>query len=384
MRTSKCVDKIKTKGGKNKTMGYIDELQFVVDSTNDIFPEFLFNPLFNEFEGEDYYSLGATVDLRVIEAQKIRRKYRNYFDYVAALESYNEYMNFLIDKYGSLSIIKNSVKVGLFEDFIPPKPKLKTNSQNKEFLRSKIVPSRQINMEFDSSTVREIADSLYPITKSELSNINEDDRFKKPNKKFKKTIKRALEKISGIDRQNNLYRSNSVGNGVDFIIDYMNQANKGFYDDKGKHKEYSITEILKEEERRKGIPYEILDYEETANTSIIVGDRLSSRKEQQRIDIMTDLLKLGINLLDGSKNMDKRVVKMIKRSAGYDDLNDPALMSKKELKQYKKRQKKERVDLDRRKDNDRILTQTLLNNRFDVSSKNNSLSFKLRDLYKDN
>ena len=97
----------------------------------------------------------------------------------------------------------------MFEDFIPPKPRLKTNSQNKEFLRSKIVPSRQINMEFDSSTVREIADSLYPVTKSELSNINEDDRFKRPNKKFKKTIKRALEKISGIDRQNNLYRSNS-------------------------------------------------------------------------------------------------------------------------------------------------------------------------------
>jgi len=366
-------------------MGYREELQFVIDSNNDIFPDFLFNPLFNEFEDGDYYALGVTEDPIVIEAQKIRRKYRNYFDYNDAMDRYNKYMNYLVDKYGSLSIIRNSVKVGLFEDFVPPKPKLKMNRMNKEFLRSKIVPSKSINMEFDGTAIKEIAESIYPIDKNNMIGIDENDRFKKPNKKFKKTIKRAIEKISGISRQNNLYRSNSINQGVDFIIEYMNQANKGFYDDKGNHKEYSIKDIMNEEEKRFGIPEELLEYNELANTSMIVGDRLTTRKDQQRIDIMTDLLKIGINLLDSSKSMDKRVVKMIKSSAGYnEDLNDPAFMSKKELKKYKKRNKKEQRALDKRKDNDKILTQTLLNNRFDVSSKNNSLSFKLRDLYKDN
>ena len=364
-------------------MGYREELQFVINSNKDIFPDFLFTPLFNDF-GEECYQNGLSEDPRVKEAQKIRHKYKNYFDYINATMAYNDYMNHLVEKYGSLSIIKNSRKVGMFDDFVPPKPKLKKNRTNKEFLRSKIIPSRKIELEFDGDTIRQIANELYPLDRSAIQTIDEINRFQKPDKKTRKLNQKAIQQIAGLDRRNNLYRSSSTNNGVDFIIEYMNQTSKGFYDEKGERKEYSISEILKEERRKYGIPEELLIDEMNPNTSVVIHNRLVSRTEQQRIDILTELYKIGINLLDSSKLMDKNSVKMIKKQAGdYDELDDPSLMNKKELKRFKKRKKKEQEALLKRQDNDRILTKSLLSNRFNFESKGNNISFKLRDLYKD-
>jgi hypothetical protein len=351
---------------------YVEELEFIIKEKNDIFPDFLFNPLFNDFN--DNYLQHIVEDKSIIEIQKIRRKYRDYFDFNNALILYNKYMGELIEKYGSKSIVRNSVKYGLLTEYMPPKPKLKLNSSNKELLRARIFPSEKIIKENDTDTMKEIMIELFPINNSEIENIKEEF-----NTKLNKKNKKVFEEISSLNRRKNMYRSNNNNQGIDFIIEYMNQVNKGYYDDTGKKHEYSLKEIMKQKEYEESLPEEILEYLNDPSPSIIVNGRLVNKKEQEKINILSDLYKIGINLIDNG-SIDKRSVKMIKLTSGVEE--DPSMMSNKELKKYKKKIKREKKALRKRSDNDKILAETLLGNRINLNSKDNNLNFKLRDLYK--
>ena len=90
-------------------MGYREELGFISSVPDDEFPDFLFNPIYNNF-GDEYYQLGISENPLVIKARSIRHKYSDFFSYMQALEDYNDYMKLLEEKYGGLSIIKNAIK----------------------------------------------------------------------------------------------------------------------------------------------------------------------------------------------------------------------------------------------------------------------------------
>lgn len=356
-------------------MSYIEELKFIEESPDNIFPEYLFKPMKNDF-GDNYYHKGISSDPLTLKAKSLRRKYSNYFDYIDAVDVYNEYIELLIEKYGSWSIIKNNNKIGLLDDILPPKPKLKKNRRNREYMKAGIVPSRKhMDAVDDDVNIKELSRKMIPGEFGE--NIDESDNYKKPSKESRKMLKQMAIEMAGKQRRKNLYSNISSSGGTDFIIEYFNQANRGVYDEKGDYVERSIYEIYMEDEEAKMIPKELLDADLLSNTPQIVNGRYVKRSDIEQIELLKELYEAGIDLIGtSSKNMDKSAVKLLRRQVGY--ASEP--MTKKELKKHKKRMKNEKKRLERQRDADSALSNILLKNKI---SDNGSINFRLRDIYKD-
>lgn len=65
------------------------------------------------------------------KVKKLKRRYRNYYEYLKAMRVYEEYYMFLIDKYGSLEEIEKAYLFGTMDDFIPYLPELRMTKRNK-------------------------------------------------------------------------------------------------------------------------------------------------------------------------------------------------------------------------------------------------------------
>lgn len=358
---------------------YEDELSFVKDAEDNIFPDFLFNPLFNDFD-DNYYATSFVNDELIASVKKLRRRYTNFFDYAEALEVYNEYMDYLVDKYGGMKVIKNALKADVMQDPVPAKPKLKNTRKNRQFLRAGIVPSQQIDINpVSSDEILAIARQAFPGQMGE--SVSEEDNSKKLPKDLSKRISKMSEVMAGRNRKQNLYRSVGNNSGTDFIVEYLNQAKRGKYDHNGNYtgeKSMSIAEIVKEQDRIEHTLPEFLDEEFGGKTEIWNG-RMVDRKQQQKLEIYKELYSEGIDVIGNfGKSMDKRAVKMVRSHIGA---TEPA--SKKELKKIKKRAKKERETIERRRDSDDLLSKTLLGNKFSFDNDGRNLSFRLKDIYRD-
>lgn len=379
---------------------YEKSIEFVKEADNKLFPDFIFNPVYNDF-GDDYYQMGISSDPLVVKARSLRRKYSNYFDYVQAMNTYNDYMELLGEKYGGKSIIKNLLKAkrkaeynqdydtfqaydAFIEDIIPDKPELKNKKKNREFLRAGTMLSMETN---ERSSDEDIEDSASKMFGNPTGNdIDEMDIFKKPPKKMRKAINRASDRIAAKLRKDNLFSKYQNNSGADFIVEYLNNASKGYYDNKGIYKERSISEIAKDEEKRLSMPPELYEDEMTADTTTISsfatnGNRLVKKSELQQIEIAKQLYSIGIDVTGTmAKGMDKKTVKVVRRFIGAEE-NYP--MTKKELKKLKKKHKKENKRLLDQQDNDKLLRDTLLKNKFSFSKTDSTLNFRLKDVMRE-
>ena len=358
---------------------YEDELGFVKEADDDLFPDFLFNPLFNDFD-DNYYQKSMAKDELTTSIKKLRRRYNDFFEYVEAMELYNEYMDMLTEKYGSMKTIKNALKVDAMPDPVPAKPKLKNTRKNRQFLRAGIVPSQQMNVNpLSNEEILAIARQAFPNAMGD--GISDSDRNQRIPKDLRKRFSKMADDIAGRNRKQNLYRSTGTNAGTDFIVEYLNQAKRGKYDSNGKYvgeKSMSISEIMKENDRIANTPPEFID-DEFGGKSTIYNGRYVDRREQQKLEIYKELYSQGIDVIGNfGKHMNKQAIKMVRSHIGA---TEPA--SKKELKKIKKRSKKERELIERRRDNDKLLSDTLLGNKFSFSSNDNNLSFRLKDIYRD-
>ena len=358
---------------------YYDELEFVRNAADNIFPDFLFTSLFNDF-GDNYYSKSFVNDEMMSIVKRLRRRYSNFFDWVEAMECYNEYMDFLVEKYGSMSIVKNSIKMGTIEDSIPGKPKLKSTRKNKQFMRAGVLPSREIgDKQLTKEELLELARQAIP--GRDGNNVEESDSDKKLPKYIRKQVARMQSDMEGRNRKRNLYRSVGSNSGTDFIVEYLNQTKRGVYDSSGYrtgNDDQSIADIVKEEEYIRNTRPERIE-DEASDTTKIVNGRLVYRKQEELIELYKELYSEGIDILGTlGKQMDKKSVKMIRSQIGA---NEP--MTKKELRKMKKRAKKDQERLERRRDQNSLLEKTLLGNKINLEREGNSLSFRLKDVYRD-
>ena len=358
---------------------YEQELQFVKDADDDLFPNFLFNPVFNDFE-DNYYSKSMANDELITMVKKLRRRYSNFFDWVDAMEIYYEYMDMLADKYGGKRVVKNAVKVDALPEPYPSKPKLKNTRKNKQYMRSGVVPTRKIDVEpLSDEEMLAVARQAFPEATGE--NVNEEDSQKKLPKDMRKRVEKMQAVIAGRNRKQNLYRSVGNNSGTDFIVEYLNQAKRGIYDHSGYYKgddAMSVLEIVKESDRIANTLPELLEDEMKSQTEIVNG-KLVKRSEYEKLEIYKELFSEGIDIIGNfGKSMSKQSVKMVRSHIGD---TEPA--SKKELKKIEKRTKKERKQLEKRMDSDALLSKALLGNKFAFQHDGTNLSFRLKDVYRD-
>lgn len=358
---------------------YEDELQFVKEADDELFPSFLFQPLFNDFN-DNYYQKSFAKDELITMVKKLRRRYSNFFDWSDAIDVYNEYMDSLVQKYGSLRVIKNALEVDAMTDPVPAKPKLKNTRKNKQFMRAGVLPARQVSVEpMSRDEMIVIARQSFP--DSFGNDIDETESTKKLPKELRKRVQAMSDNLAGMNRKRNLYRSTGNNSGTDFIIEYLNQTKRGIYDHTGKYTgpdNMSLADIVKEDERIANTIPELLE-DELGNQTEIVNGRLVKRKDNVKMQIYKELFGEGIDVIGTfGKSMTKQAVKMVRSHIGD---TEPA--SKKELKKIKKQAKKDRERIERRRDSNALLEKTLLGNKFSFESKDDSLSFRLRDIYRD-
>lgn len=100
-----------------------------------------FEPQVRDY-GDSYHLPDAVVsgDGTLVEAVRtIKRKYTNYFDWLDAIDIYNQYTNQLLEKYNGEEGIRLAYLLSQFDDYIPVKPKLRKTKRNKILLRDKVV-----------------------------------------------------------------------------------------------------------------------------------------------------------------------------------------------------------------------------------------------------
>lgn len=366
-----------------------------VEDNDDLFPEFLWNPLFNEFDEDDgfYQEIGDEYPY-IDDVLRLKRKYRDFYKWQEAMRIYNDYMYFLETKYGSMAIIKNSIEDGIpLDDFIPSVPKLKRNPTNKQIMKTGAIPTKRTVKAIDPDDIKDIVDSIY----GDMVNTTSCDFDSDSNKKSKEAIRdqEIFDEIMGVnamrDRVENvkMKRSARRTNGNDIIDDFYNSVNRINYDSYGRRRkedECSITELVEHMDDEKYIDPAILAYEHdilTQPTAIVRGVTVKKERQNQ-LDIMKYLLQSGyrIDAIAGASGRDKQAVKMLKMQLGITDApttEDMQRMTKKErkkhLKKLKKQSKQARI-------NDNHIDEILFANR--INRGDGSLAYRMNNLMSTN
>ena len=357
-------------------LDYLEDLREVANAEDERFPEFLFTFISNDF-GDNYYKRGLADSPLLKEAKRIRRKYNDFFDYSDAMETYQEYMDMLAEKYGSIKTVKLSAKHGTLDEYVPPKPRLKNTKKNRLLASSGIMPSRQVGDTPSIDVVDSYSKKAFPEAMGVDLDMKELD--KKVPKEYRKIFAGISEELACQTRKKNMYRA-SENTEIDFLLNFINNANSGNYasvdneliDDK------PLSEIIKEIQFESETPPELLEEYLTPNTRYLKNARIVSRADEQKVEIMTLLYEMGVDVFNSyGKNMSKTAVKMVRSAVG-----DHGPMTKKEKKKAKKRAKEEQKRLANKRNNDAMLERSLLRNRYTFSSDGNALSMRMSDLIK--
>lgn len=364
---------------------YEESLSFIKGSSDNLFPDWLFKPAFNDFDDE-YYERSFAESKLQLQVKKIRRKYNDFFQWQEAMGIYNEYMQEMVNKWGSLSVIENSLESETMPDYIPIKPKLKNNKKNREFIRTGKMPTRRVvELPTSDEDIIALARQLYPDRMGEEISIDDKTKLSKEEKRAYERMQMSSERQ---ERRQNMYRRVGSSRGTDFIVEYLNQAKNGVYNSSGIRKKdifnddsISLAEKAKELEHILTTPQYILDEENATETNLVYG-RIVKRKEQEQVDIYKILYEQGFNVVRSmNSRMSKRSVKMIRTQIGA---TEP--MTKKEMKKLKKRNRKDQERIQRRRDENAGLSEMLLGNKIkesEMRDENGNLTFRLRDLYPD-
>lgn len=355
---------------------YSEELEHIGNADDSYFEDFLFQPLFSDFE-DNYYENSFAKDELDESVRCLKRKYSNFFDFIDAIEIYNKFMDKLIEKYGSAKTIANGVEEGWLDEYVPPKPKLKNNRRNREFLNAGIIPPRPlVKRAAEKGTYYEMASKMYSENGEEIDSVIET----KLDKITKKMLRKVDSDVSARNRRRNMYRSASQNSGADYIIEYLNAASKGQYDIKGKYEDRSIMDIIREEEEFNSLPEAIRREKYEAPTRRIVNNRLSDPETELQKELYMDLYNSGIDIFSKgfSKNLNRSAIKMVRGSVGS---LEP--LTKKDRKKLKKEQKKEAQIFENRRASDKKMHEVLLGNRFNITDDKGSLRMRLSDIGRD-
>ena len=344
-------------------------------SSNDIFPDFLWQPQLNNYDGDDYKLRGTCTNPNVLKAYTIRRKYSNYWDYIDAMDAYLDYVDYIDSAYGSFDMMKNAADNGMSIIYIPKKPKLTNKKSNKNLVKSGFTPSRLIeDFVTDDSLVQS---AINEIPSKEVS---DDKDYELPKNIAKLHDKEVSNKVK-VERVSSIYASNSTGyaQGMDAIINFLNNPNTDYVENRGL-KSASFTDEMESLHEFDYLPQDVIDDMFAPKTSFISSSFIMNPEKQRQQVILSALTEAGFSFLDKSatSGMDKEVVRAVtKKYNNYE--TDYSNLTPKQIKKLKKKEAKRRKHSKERLIGDRRMQDVLLRNRAHFSRDDN-LNFRLCDV----
>lgn len=205
--------------------------QYILKTRMTLQEEELYTSFVQEFEYDDYHKDDQDVPSELERSvRRLKRRYPDFGEYQSAMSIYCEYMSYLYSKYGGKELFELKDKGGFIKDYVPPMPKIKANSFNKELLKNGIVISgkskdgQYINIE--DLDYDDILD--YTMTEDAYTGYAEYDRIKeaKPNKEFDKFMEKEV--LPGVSKFSSKSRAMLLrtANSLDYLDEYFKTKNK--------------------------------------------------------------------------------------------------------------------------------------------------------------
>lgn len=357
---------------------YAEEaLKIAQAAENSIFPEFLWEIQMNEFTGDDYKLRGTCENAHVMEAYRLKRKYSNYWDYLDAMQVYYAYAEYIESAYGSFEMMKNAAMEGYETIYIPKMPKLTNKKKNRDFLWTGFLPCR-VDEDFviDPETIDAMIQTI------PTNELDESYEYELP-KQERRLQEQVMVSKGRRDRVNSIYAASSGtrGDGLDAIINFLNQANTGSIDARAPST-MSVSEIIDDLHEFDDVPPDIVEYMLSPHNRIVYNGMLADQKQKEQLEILEALVQAGFDFLDSdaSKGIKKENIRAMTRKYGL--MKNPADMTPKERKRYLKQMAKMKRNQQERLLGDRRMTQSLLLNRVQFS-RQDSTGFRLCDVIPD-
>lgn len=366
---------------------YSKSLDYVSWADNESFPDFLWTPMYGVPETDNYYETAMSASKLSADVTALRRKYADYFEWEAAISTWKAYMQDLVDQYGSVEVVVDSANAGTIDTYVPIKPKLKPTKKNKEILKTGIVPVRSL-WEATPEEIRESVENNMPPAPESAEETEEPAILDFIPDWAKKSISKATQKHEERRRIDEAFNNIGGSVGSDFISGLLEKIQEGDFN-LSKKKE-SSTPIKDKIEELALEPYQDDDIEayrelnNSARTHLIRGKKVYE-DDERAIEFVQYLYELGIGIAGSSKETLGHV-RLARKRLGFDE--DPAYMTPKELKKYKKKMKKEKKwqeTAKKRKESNTTLERALLDNKRPgfVTDSDGSFSISFSQMFAD-
>lgn len=109
-----------------------------------------------EFYDEFYNDTSISDEMKAV--RQIRRVYKNYADYLTAVEIRNQYIDTLIEKYGGEIEFQKKLSMGLVRDWIPNMPVMSKKSDDYEMYLTGMVPTTVVTQ--PEGTTKEVLEAM--------------------------------------------------------------------------------------------------------------------------------------------------------------------------------------------------------------------------------
>jgi hypothetical protein len=328
------------------------------------FPEFLFNPIGNNYENDPYWINAYELDPEMKPIVQLKRKYKDYFKYREAMKIYNDYMDSLAEVHGGERVVKNSIKNNSLDEFIPPEPKLSNVRGNKFLKKFSILPSKPL-FTYDAEETKGIDDKMFPVNASDVAGTFEFREGEKTDKHTRQQIEKCVRKMTARNRINSLYKSSAAQSMIskDYVLDIYKTNEESKYNKIGKFKNMSLTQSIKEQEKLDAMPDWMLEeMEQMGKIEYMTGStqRYKKYEDEENKEIIREFHTYGIDVFNAySGAMDRKEIKM---ALGDEAATDTRYMTKKERKKWKKNKKQMINELNARMDQESALTRILTKN----------------------
>ena len=367
---------------------YQMKLEAAASAPDSAFPELLFNPLKTDF-GDSYYRMdyesfgqeAVLYDPRFTRRNILRIKgtEKRIDVYLENLALYEDYMDYLKTKYGSVDVAYDMDEAGLLKDTLPRfrhPPMLKKGKELK-LLKMGIVPSfmaRGIDPSDVYANIKEALDlHQEPVDESQP----EPDIHWAMNHKLSKEERQVYEQnLARYRRQHRVEqllggsKISGVTSNMDFVANYYQNYSRGLYDtsytDNDRLGNSLVANMIEAENREYWHEGQKLAAEEAASGGRFSYDgyQIVDRNKDRRFKILKMMQEqLGINIMDQMNGMGLGKKRIQAVRAGLESVGAYVGMTEKEMKKLKKKQRKLASQEDKIMRADDKLSQILLNNK---------------------
>lgn len=365
---------------------YAMKLEQAAQALDEAFPEMLFNPMMNDFgdlyfkiDIEDYGQEAVKVDPRFTRKNilRIRGSTKRIDRYLEWTALYDDYIDYIKQRYGSLEMAQEMEDAGILKDPLPSidhRPMLRKGRIRRLFKKG-IIPSFQpygIKIDDCFDHLKRICDSVPDPEDKEEPDI-EWAMSHGMTKEEKEIMARNAERYRRQHRLEILASGTSasgITSNMNFIDNYYTNVSRGVYDtefsDRDKVGDSLAAQMRLMENRKYRHIGQIWADEDASSGSRMSYDGAYIRDREKMHD--SEIFKMlqqytGIDILGtmSSKGVSKKRIKAVR--AGISAAGGSVGLSRKERKKLKKKQRKLDMHKNKALRADQRLAEVLLNNK---------------------